>query len=139
MIVLMITALSLMFLLPLICVQLGNFCLNRSTNERFSRQAIQQAGSVVSGHSASMVSGMTMTTSLIAEQVVTDVGKPIKHRGLMAPVRNCGSMLSDGFKAECCGSTVGHQEEIYRVLEESRAERYFGMEDELAIDSTSIT
>ena len=42
-IVLVITALALIFVVPLMFVQLGNLCLNKSTNERFSYAAIRAA------------------------------------------------------------------------------------------------
>ena len=56
----------------------------------------------------SLLSANTMTTSLIAEQLVTDIGKPKFHRGSMKYCANLKSMIGDSIAAECCGKEVGY-------------------------------
>ena len=96
--VLALTALSLLFLAPLIVVQLGNFCMNKSTNERFSYRPVRaRTASVATERSDSIVSSaaQTATTSMIAEQLVEDIGQAKHHVGCCSTVRNCGQFCSD--------------------------------------------
>ena len=70
---LMIITFTLFFtfaITSLFVTQLKNFMSNRTTNERFSRKAYRSSDSM---RSQSMVS---MTTSILAEELVNDLGRP---------------------------------------------------------------
>lgn len=131
--VLALTALSLLFLVPLIVVQLGNFCMNKSTNERFSYRASRaRTASVSTERSDSIASSaaQTTTTSMMAEQLVEDLGRAKQHDGFCSTARNCGQFCSDSFKVELLRESkyVGYQTQIYELLRENDQQRHFGME-----------
>ena len=106
---LLMLCLFLAFIVPLAFVQLGNFLLNRSTNERFSKSGRAARNASMVSERMSLVSANTMTTSLIAENLVADIGKPKYYRGRAKCCFNLRQMVADSFAAECGRSPVGFQ------------------------------
>lgn len=115
-VVLICTGIFLFLLVPLSFVQIGNFLTNKSTNERFSKAPKKRSTSVSIDDERrnSTASAFTTTTSILAEQLVSDIGSPKRASGLCACFPNAGAMFCDSFKAEICCQKVGDQDEIYK-------------------------
>lgn len=60
----------------LLFVQTKNFCLNRTTNERFGGKKYKQPVRTDSDDNSDSESGLSTTTSIIAEELILEFGKP---------------------------------------------------------------
>jgi hypothetical protein len=93
----------------LFITQLKNFMSNRTTNERFSRKAYANT----SNRSQSM---MSMTTSILAEELVNDMGKPLEIDSKVACFKNMTEM--------CCIDRSPSQVKLYDGLLQSKNNRH---------------
>jgi len=55
---------------------------------------------------------LSTTTSLLAEKLVEDIGKPVELEGSLSCLRNFSLMCYDSCSADCGSSkkNIGHQE-----------------------------
>lgn len=96
------------FLLPvlfLFYIQLSGFCMNRTTNERFSRKKVRKVERVDSTGS----SLMSTTTSLAAEDLIREMGAPTDYSDRCLPCIH--NQLEMG-----CSKKAPAQMEIYDAL-----------------------
>ena len=97
-------------------IHLKNFCLNRTTNERFSKRKVKTRSENTITSRSSLVSSsdldssgtsmVSRTTSVIAEEIIKDMGAPEDYSR-----RRCSWIYN--FKAMCCHREVISQRAIY--------------------------
>ena len=79
-----------------------NFFTNRTTNERFGRGKRKK----VRIESESDITGaMSTTTSLLAEKVVENIGKPKESTGCGKCCKNFGLFCTESCAADCSSSS----------------------------------
>ena len=78
-------------MLLLFSVHIRNFCQNRTTNERFGGKKYGKPAPTAEGSEQS--SDYSATTSLLAEEIVKEIGEPIDYSGRkFACFYNCADM-----------------------------------------------
>jgi hypothetical protein len=98
---------TIFFLLPVLLlgfIQMRNFCINKTTNERFARRA----NSVVSDRSQSQMSG-TRSGSVVSSRLSNDA---TVEQMLNAENRRCGWLGNCG--QMCCNHQMVDQMELFK-------------------------
>lgn len=97
-------------------IHLKNFCLNRTTNERFSKRKTRNQNTNMTSSKDSIVSSsdldssrssmISRTTSVIAEEIIEEMGAPEDYS-----YKHCSWIYN--FKAMCCHRRVINQRAIF--------------------------
>jgi hypothetical protein len=112
--VISITGLFTLPVLFLSYIQAKNFCLNRTTNERFSRK--KNYGKKVKEDQRADSTGSSLlssTTSFLAEDIIREMGAPNDHSE-----RCCTCVLNH--RDMCCDRAHPDQVEIYKALKQNK-------------------
>ena len=90
-VVLIITFFFIFPVVLLLSVHIRNFCQNRTTNERFGGKRYGKPANAAEGSEQS--SDYSATTSLLAEEIVKEIGEPIDYSDRkLACFYNCADM-----------------------------------------------
>lgn len=131
----LVILLGLVFVYPMGVLwfrQTVTFFTNKTTTERFGRKRVTRAESEATDAAST-------TTSVLAEQVVEQIGGRKELTGRARCCRNFALFCRAGCAADCCtkADQIGHQEQIIKELYQNAKERH-GYEDDWGLVVTRL-